>query len=81
MAAAERTRHLTSFEAEPTEVAVGERARLSRASINTRQCFASGDWSGKLATSGLYTTPPLDADKTYTLDCKTAERRSGQRCA
>ena len=59
-----------SFAAEPAEVAAGESSRLSWASTNTRHCFASGDWEGRIDTSGVYVTPPLDSAKTYHLECK-----------
>lgn len=59
-----------SFAADRTEVLAGESVSLSWASLNTKHCFASADWSGKLATDGTYTTGPLDGPKTYILECK-----------
>jgi hypothetical protein len=60
-----------SFASSSMEVARGETVLLSWASFNSRHCFASGDWSGKLATEGFHTTPPLESSKTFTLECKT----------
>ena len=59
-----------SFAADSTEVAAGSSVRLSWASLNTKHCFASGDWEGKRPTDGTYATGPLDADGIFSLECK-----------
>jgi hypothetical protein len=58
-----------SFAADKEVYQPGERARLSWASINTRFCNASGDWSGKWPTEGVYQTQPLTSTGVYELKC------------
>ncbi|MFU8816198.1 MAG: hypothetical protein ACNA7W_12685 [Pseudomonadales bacterium] len=60
-----------AFAGDATEVAAGEAVRLSWSSANARHCFASGDWSGKMATEGVYTTAPLAGPASFVLECKT----------
>jgi hypothetical protein len=36
---------------------------------NATSCTASGGWSGTKTTAGMYTTPPLSSDTTYSLAC------------
>lgn len=59
-----------SFAADATEVAAGSTVRLSWASLNTKHCFAYGDWDGKHPTDGAYVTGPLHSDGTFSLECK-----------
>ncbi len=58
-----------SFAADREIYQPGERATLSWASVNTRFCNASGAWSGKQPTEGVYKTPPLTATAIYELKC------------
>jgi hypothetical protein len=60
-----------SFAADRAQAEVGEQIQLSWSATNLKQCFASGDWSGRFGTDGAFTTPPLDAPKTYVLECKS----------
>jgi len=57
------------FEADKSSYVTGESAQLTWSSYDTKFCSASGDWTGKLPTSGSYTTPPLDVPHTYSLKC------------
>ncbi len=59
-----------ALSADRSVVQPGESVLLSWASANARHCFASGAWSGKFATEGIYQTPPLEGPATYTLECK-----------
>ncbi len=59
-----------AFSADRSVVQPGESVLLSWASDNSRHCFASGAWSGKLATEGIYRTEPLYGPASYTLECK-----------
>lgn len=60
---------LLSFSADRASYTAGETATLSWASINTRGCEASGDWSGKVDVEGSYRSPPLNAPATFVLTC------------
>jgi hypothetical protein len=58
-----------SFGVQPSEVALGQTARLSWASLNAERCTASGDWSGAQPASGTAETAALAAPATFTLTC------------
>jgi hypothetical protein len=60
-----------SFAADRHEYQTGDTALLSWSSVNARFCQASGDWSGKMATEGVFRTPPLDGSKSYNLKCNS----------
>lgn len=47
----------------------GESATLSWTSSNATSCTASGGWSGAKSMSGSESTGPLEATKTFVLDC------------
>jgi hypothetical protein len=64
-----------SFSADKDSYQLGERVQLSWASEGTRFCNASGDWDGKLSTSGVFRTQPLAGPATYYLKC--ASKRGG----
>jgi hypothetical protein len=57
------------FISDKADYVAGETAVLSWSSSGTKFCSASDDWTGKLPTSGSYTTAPLDGPHQYTLKC------------
>jgi hypothetical protein len=61
---------LASFAADRTEVLAGDSVVLSWATLNLKNCVASGGWSGKQPTTGSYRTPALNNSATFTLSCK-----------
>jgi hypothetical protein len=58
-----------TFTADKAAYVVGDQALLTWDSTDTKFCSASGNWSGKLPTSGSYTTPALEASAEYSLKC------------
>jgi hypothetical protein len=65
------TAPILSLSADKATAEVGEQVLLSWAAANVKSCVASGDWSGRFAAEGTFTTPALDGPKTYTLECKS----------
>ena len=63
------TAPIVSLAATPDVVAMGGTARVSWSSTGAMRCKGSGDWNGRQPTEGTFTTPALQSNKSYGLQC------------
>ena len=69
LAKPKKSKPFLSFAGDHAELHLGDRVRLTWASLSTKFCQASGDWSGKMRPDGGWSSPPLTGSKTYQLQC------------
>jgi hypothetical protein len=53
----------------PQPVLDGDRVTLNWTTTSATSCVASGGWSGTQPTAGSFTSAPLNADTTFSLEC------------
>ncbi len=66
------SKKLVSFAVNKSQVSSGDKVQLSWSAQDARFCLAQGDWEGKLATQGEWQSPPILADQTFELFCRSA---------